>query len=44
MRRATVVEPGSALVEVSSGVQSGDTVVVDGSLYLEQLLESGAGS
>jgi cobalt-zinc-cadmium efflux system membrane fusion protein len=44
-RRAIgVADPGSAVVEVSSGLRIGEAIVVDGSLYLEQLFESGRGS
>jgi cobalt-zinc-cadmium efflux system membrane fusion protein len=44
-RRAVgVAEPGSVMVAVSSGLQAGEAIVVDGSVYLEQLFEGGQGS
>jgi cobalt-zinc-cadmium efflux system membrane fusion protein len=44
-RRAIgISEPDSALVEVNSGLRTGESIVVDGGLYLEQLFEAGRGS
>jgi cobalt-zinc-cadmium efflux system membrane fusion protein len=40
-RPVTIGELGNPLVEVSAGLQVGESIVVDGSLYLEQLLEQG---
>jgi membrane fusion protein, heavy metal efflux system len=42
-RAVTIGELGNPLVEVKSGLQVGESIVVDGSLYLEQLLEQGTG-
>jgi cobalt-zinc-cadmium efflux system membrane fusion protein len=43
-RRAVgVTEPGAPLVAVNSGLHAGEEVVVDGSLYLEQMFETGRG-
>jgi multidrug efflux pump subunit AcrA (membrane-fusion protein) len=41
-RKVLIGELGSPLVEVHSGLRAGDSIVVDGGLYLEQLLEQGS--